>query len=138
MKLRYCVFPFFFTAFMLTAVYAFSGTCTGIRCGSYLVDLGAPRHEVLMKCGNPDEVRVRVVEKIDPRQWRYFRDWRPEHHDARGYAVTGGMLVPAKAFVERETMTYDWGRNRFVTIFTFEDGRLVRIETGNYGGAHSH
>ncbi len=138
MKLRYCFVPIFFSAFILTAVYAESGTCTGIRCGSYLVDLGAHRHEVLGKCGEPDEVRVSVVEKIVPRRWRYNRGWRPEHHDTRGYAVAGGTLVPVKTYVERETMVFDRGRNRFINILTFEDGILVRIETGNYGGAHSY
>jgi hypothetical protein len=32
-----------------------------------------------------------------------------------------------------EEWTYDFGPQRFIQFLTFEDGRLVRVQSGDYG-----
>ena len=35
--------------------------------------------------------------------------------------------------VQIDEWTYDFGSTQFVRYVTFEDGRLLRIDTGHYG-----
>jgi hypothetical protein len=71
----------------------------GLRCDVSLVTRGQTLFEVLERCGSP-EFEMR------------FADYRYP-----------GFVVHV------EEWTYDLGRNKFRRLLTFENGRLVRIET---------
>jgi len=71
----------------------------GLRCEDQLVQEGFTFVEVLERCGAPA-----------------FETQRPE------------WLVPG-VVVFVDEWTYELGRNRFRRLLTFENGRLVRIET---------
>lgn len=71
----------------------------GLRCEDQLVEEGFTFVEVLERCGAPA-----------------FETQRP------------AWLVPG-VVVFVDEWTYELGRNRFRRLLTFENGRLVRIET---------
>ncbi|MDH3643506.1 MAG: DUF2845 domain-containing protein [Gammaproteobacteria bacterium] len=70
-----------------------------LRCNDSLVSRGLTPYEVLERCGSP-EFEMQ------------FADYRYP-----------GILVHV------DEWTYDLGRNKFRRLLTFENGRLVRIET---------
>lgn len=79
---------------------------------------------VLGNCGEPTWVETR-------------EEWRQR-------AVPAGTILDGwyvaryprviQASVEIEEWTYDLGRTKFTRILVFEDGILVSIRTGGYGG----
>jgi uncharacterized protein DUF2845 len=79
---------------------------------------GDTAYEVLSRCGEPAFRELRV-------------DVRTQ--------VVGGEHAPVVAVdsttVAVEVWAYDFGPRAFVRHLTFEDGRLVRVETGSYGYA---
>jgi len=81
------------------------------ECTEQLVSRGDSKNDVLSKCGEPtwqDSHQEELLERLDTGQVR-------------------------KLFVVVDEWTYDLGPNRFVRIFTFRNGKLVDIRTGNYG-----
>jgi hypothetical protein len=85
-----------------------------LRCGNDLVSPGDRMFEVLQLCGEPDYREVRD----DKRFFRIFRD---------------GRFIEILEEVEVEEWTYNLGPYQFIRILRFENGRLVEIETGDYG-----
>jgi len=79
-------------------------------CDNGVVAEGHTQVEVLKRCGEPDYVKS------------------PECR----YIGTGGRHV-----VVRRTTVVDWiynfGPRQFIYTVTFEGGRVVRIESGDYG-----
>lgn len=88
------------------------------RCADPVFREGESPYEVLSRCGEPvfREVRVDV-------RTRVVRD------------EPAGAAQADSASVIVEVWTYDFGPGTFVRHLTFEDARLVRIETGSYGYA---
>jgi hypothetical protein len=85
------------------------------RCAARFHE-GESAYEVLARCGEPA-----------------FRDARL---DVRTRILEDGSVLQADSVdVTVELWTYDFGSSTFVRLLTFEDGRLVRIETGGYGYA---
>ncbi len=95
-----------------------------LTCGSSIVSVGDRRHEVLRKCGTPSfietwqEVRTRAIEP-----WGS----RPEGV----YYI--GPLFAREELVTIEEWEYNLGPNRFIRYLRFENGRLTRVTTGDYG-----
>ncbi len=93
-------------------------------CGSYIVAVGERAYDVLKKCGDPSYVEswqeVRARGDIDP----YTVE------PGRRYYI--GPLF-AQELVTVEEWEYDLGPNRFIRYLRFENGRLTRVTTGNYG-----
>lgn len=161
-----------------------------IRCGTYLVDLGASRYEVLKKCGEPSDIQKSSIEIIKhqrfiipgamipqagrmydmyttslllegmpDKKYRFGKKhdhlsiltWLPPELDNTSYAVEGFTIRRTIAMpsysggldilewrcveekVERERYIYNLGGTQFIRYLTFENGRLVRIDTGEYG-----
>jgi hypothetical protein len=96
----------------------------GFKCGSYIVAIGDRAYDVLNKCGDPANVEtwqeVRARGDIDP--------WTVE--PGRRYYI--GPLF-AKELITVEEWQYDLGPNRFMRYLRFENGRLTRVTTGDYG-----
>jgi Protein of unknown function (DUF2845) len=88
------------------------------RCADAVFHEGEGPYEVLSRCGDPVFREVRVEQRT-----RVVGD--DPLHAAR--ADTASVLV--------EVWTYDFGPAAFVRHLTFEDGRLVRVDTGSYGYA---
>jgi hypothetical protein len=96
-----------------------------MRCGSKLVFIGDYRYDVLRKCGDPanietwEEVRIR-----------------------RGLLLSFPITLEqdlflrsplAKELVIIEEWEYNFGTTQFIRYLRFENGRLRRITTGDYG-----
>jgi hypothetical protein len=96
-----------------------------LRCGSRLVSIGDHRYDVLRKCGDPanietwEEVRIR-----------------------RGLLLSFPVTLEqelflrsplAKELVTIEEWEYNFGGTQFIRYLRFENGRLRRITTGDYG-----
>lgn len=88
------------------------------RCIDAVFREGESTYDVLARCGAPA-----------------FRDVGVELRAL----VLGDEHAPAvqsaSASVTVEVWTYDFGPLAFVRYLTFEDGKLVRVETGSYGYA---
>jgi uncharacterized protein DUF2845 len=88
------------------------------RCPDPVFHEGESTYEVLSRCGEPafrearEDVRVRAV--------------GGEH---------GRALATESVTVLVEVWTYDFGPGTFVRHLTFEEGRLLRVDTGSYGYA---
>jgi hypothetical protein len=96
---------------------------SGFRCESgRLVDRGDHMVEVRKKCGDPD-----------------FASQRTERRKVKQKVVRWVDGVAEEVSEEREVeipldeWVYDLGPERFVRYVVFEDGRVVRIFTGDYG-----
>jgi len=97
-----------------------------LSCNYRIVSTGDTRYQVRATCGEPDDAIQRV-----------------EYRTARGRVAGPCTRVQGKLRCEgtREHVieviidewVYDFGRYRFMEYLTFEQGRLVRIETGSYG-----
>lgn len=81
------------------------------RCRSGLFDVGEPRVTIENLCGNPSDEESRT--------------------DHRGRTAFGRS---ERVDVRVQGWTYDLGPRYFKQKFWFENGRLLRIETGDRGG----
>jgi hypothetical protein len=82
-----------------------------IRCrNGRIVDVGMIDAEVLARCGEP---KNRVSQDLP----------------VRTQGAGGGSIVVSTTRVDR--WTYDRGPGQFDAVFTFEDGKLVRIDVLN-------
>ena len=93
-----------------------------LRCGNRIVSIGATPLEVTNICGEPD----------------YVEQWE---EGGEGYIYqlfdyeTERYLAPRllKGPVRMERWTYNFGTNKFIRFLTFQNGRLIRIKTGDKG-----
>lgn len=92
----------------------------GLRCGNRIVSVGATAGEVSDKCGEP--VYVERWEEGGDGYISQLFDYETERY-----------LAPRliKAPVRMERWTYDFGANRFIRYLTFQNSRLIKIETGD-------
>ena len=97
-----------------------------LRCGMRLVHAGDTGYDVKSLCGVPD--------------------WVDQHVEIRSVSRPGVVLCRTgkgygrcPAFVQDtiqvpvEVWTYDFGPLRLIQYLTFEGGRLVNVQSGNYG-----
>ncbi|HET7825700.1 MAG TPA: DUF2845 domain-containing protein, partial [Anaeromyxobacter sp.] len=87
------------------------------RCAQPVFHEGETSYEVLARCGDPA--------------------FREAAEELRTRAVMGehGRVLTESVSVLVEVWTYDFGPAAFVRHLTFEDGRLLRVDTGSYGYA---
>ena len=76
-----------------------------------IVQPGDSKYEVIIKLGRPVYSETREVEKANRTK-------------------TGDVVVRTITY---EEWTYDFGPRRFIRRIIFEDGRVVRVENGDYG-----
>lgn len=91
-----------------------SALAEGMRCGHRLVSEGDPPYRVESRCGPPLETRT----------WVELRSIRVR---------VGNVWVDRVEEVKFEQWTYDHGPDRLVRYVIFENGRLVKVNTGRYG-----
>jgi len=108
---------------ILLLLVASSISASDFRCGSDIISLGDRKFDVLRKCGNPDNVEVREEVRIK-------RDLGT-HLFLPGEEPPGFLF--AKVLVTVEEWEYNLGQGRFIRYLTFENSRLIKITTGDYG-----
>ena len=96
---------------LVTGVVFYCGVLRADRCPNGVVMVGDSKFEVITKCGEPSFEDFRQVEKI---------------------AQTGANEV-TRWIIDIEELVYDFGPNRFIRIFEFENGVLAGISQGGYG-----
>ena len=102
--------------FLLSVVLSIA-PAYALRCGSDLVSVDDRPIEVLHKCGEPDYVE----EWVEHKYYRdYYHDHLPLYRDVYG---------PVKI----EEWTYNFGRNSFMQLLHFENGKLKNIRSLGYG-----
>lgn len=93
------------------------------RCGSYIISIGSRKSEVLRKCGEP--ANKEVWEDVRYKSSVGLRPVLPDEDLARPFLV--------KELVTIEEWEYNLGSGQFIRYLRFENGRLIRITTGDYG-----
>lgn len=92
------------------------------RCQHELVSIGDTTAKVLDKCGKPD--------KLD--RWKEFHnDSMTQIYDYKTERYIAPKEVPNPILMER--WTYNLGDHRFTRYLYFQNGELIRIETGEKG-----
>ncbi|MDX2019614.1 MAG: DUF2845 domain-containing protein [Deltaproteobacteria bacterium] len=86
----------------------------GLRCGTRLVSTGDSTYLVQARCGQPDDATT----------WVEYSSVRVKE---------GNLWVERTVEVKYERWTYDFGTNRLIRYVVFENGRLIRVDTGPYG-----
>ena len=97
-----------------------------LRCGRRLVGVGASMYKVRKTCGEPQDAIRRT-------EWRRTRRLIRVPCSPNSEAMCT-RSVGEFAEVQVEEWIYDVGRTRFLRHVTFEQGRVVDIKTGDYGG----
>jgi hypothetical protein len=93
------------------------------RCGSSIIDIGARKSEVQRKCGEP--ASVETWEAVRYKGSLGSRPVLPDEDLSRPFLV--------KELVTIEEWEYNLGPGQFIRYLRFENGRLIRITTGDYG-----
>jgi hypothetical protein len=97
-----------------------AGADSALRCGSRIVSIGATPPEVTDRCGEPVYVE----------QWEEGGDgYVSQLFDYETERYLAPRLIKAPLRMER--WTYDFGTNKFIRYLTFQNGRLIKIETGD-------
>jgi len=94
----------------------------GLRCQGRLVTIGDTKAEVLEMCGKPDQVKQ--WEEGHDRNFSQIYDYEKERYIAP-------KLIEGPILMER--WTYDMGSNKFIRYLYFQNGELIKIETGEKG-----
>jgi len=118
-KLLYCV------ASMIMVMVMATDNASAFRCGTRLVVVGDSKYEVLWKCGEPSWVESWLEKRIEPYSVEPFSDGQRFYIPNPTFATV--------VYVTVEQWVYDLGRTRFTRVLTFENNRLTRIESGDYG-----
>jgi len=106
----------------LLAGTATAGPGEGFRCGNRLVTQGDHMLEVRKKCGDPDFISQRTERRKIKARTR---------HVSNGQIVDVGEEETVEILLEE--WTYDLGPHRLVRFVDFENARVCRITTGEYG-----
>jgi len=106
------------SAFILIFLFCFSTMGGAFECDGKFIKVGSYRDEVFRRCGPPSSSDTWQEERIAE---GYGSDpYRP-------YSYARTVLVTL------ERWTYNLGPNRFMQILTFQDAKLIRIQSGSTG-----
>ena len=112
---------------LLTIVFLFTAPSNVLsadfRCGTNIISIGARKSEVLRKCGEP--ASTEIWEAVRYKGSLGSRPVLPDEDLPRSFLV--------KELVTIEEWEYNLGPGQFIRYLRFENGRLIRITTGDYG-----
>lgn len=116
--------------FLLAAVLVSSAAIAwpSMRCGNRLVSKGDALYAVRATCGEPDHAERYVEYRTE--RYRVRVDCQ---RSKNGQDVCSEVWSERTVEVPIDRLTYDFGRNRFVSYLMFEFGSLVRVDSGSYG-----
>ena len=100
-SIRKHVYSYSFLILLLAGMLTGPAARAEMRCGESLVERGFTPLEVLERCGEP-QFEMQWFDNRYPGVWLRVDEW-----------------------------SYNLGSNRFRRLLTFENGRLIRIETRN-------
>ena len=98
---------------MLSTANAYAFSCRG-----KFIKLGMRFSDVLNRCGEPADVQS-------------WQDNEPVYPNS-GYVGNYYYILPGPV-ANYEEWTYNLGPSYFIQILTFKNGKLVRIDQGDYG-----
>jgi len=104
-------------------IFAADSPAEDFRCGGDIISIGARKTEVLRKCGEPSSIET--WEAVRYKSSLGSRPVLPDEDLARPFLV--------KELVNIEEWEYNQGPGKFIRYLRFENGRLIRITTGDYG-----
>ena len=93
-----------------------------LRCQGRLVSVGDTKAEVLGTCGEPDQLD----------QW----EEEPNSYISQIFDYEEERYIAPKGFrgpILMELWTYNMGSNKFLRYLYFQNGELIKIETGEKG-----
>ncbi len=117
----FCISVIAFLFLILSSVTAF-----GLRCGTHLISTGDTKSEVRDRCGEPTNIEVWQEVRI---KRDFYRPIQPDLEEHERYREP--FLV--KEYVTVEEWVYNFGPSRFIYFLRFENGKLKKITTGDYG-----
>ncbi|UCH80491.1 MAG: DUF2845 domain-containing protein [Nitrospiraceae bacterium] len=111
---------------------------TKSRC-SQLIDEGDMKIEVIIKCGDPYSIEFYWEERFSGvssavrtrKIPRFFKDGNEFKKDFR--MKREKIHQQKRKFVNIEEWTYNFGPGHFLNFITFENGKVVKVEDGDYG-----
>jgi hypothetical protein len=104
-------------AFALAFLISCAGGVAAFECDNKFISEGTFRGEVLELCGPPSMSDQWQEERPVGPYMRYNGQWGP----------TGIVSMTI------DRWTYNLGPGHFMQILTFENAKLIRIESGSYG-----
>lgn len=104
----------FLITLVTIVIIVFSITGHALRCGSKVISEGDSSSKVKHYCGEPSDVVS-------------YRDYNPVYPYYYGYDDDGGSYDVV------EEWTYNFGPQQFMHTLTFRNGKLKKIESGDYG-----
>jgi hypothetical protein len=114
----------FYVFMVLLPLFAVANALPGdFRCGPNIISLGARKSEVLRKCGEP--ASTETWEAVRYKSSAGSRPVLPDEDLSRPFLI--------KELVTIEEWEYNLGPGQFLRFLRFENGRLIRITTGDYG-----
>lgn len=114
----------FYAVIFLFPIFAVSNALPGdFRCGANIISIGARKSEVLRKCGEP--ANTEIWEAVRYKSSAGSRPVLPDEDLSRPFLI--------KELVTIEEWEYNLGPGQFIRYLRFENGRLIRISTGDYG-----
>ena len=96
-----------------------------LRCGVRLITEGDFKAKVLAECGEPDHVEVWEEERVYKYYYTPYDNYRYQDEYFEPRFVKDHVII--------EEWTYNHGRYRFMDHVRFENGRVRRIISGDYG-----
>lgn len=111
-------------AAVICSLMLFTGEilASSIRCQGRIISPGDRKYEVLVKCGEPDDVESREV---------YEYRWKKRHRGAAKGKYDESYRIEIPILIE--TWTYDFGPTRLIRYLHFKNDTLVNITTGERG-----
>ncbi len=108
----------------------FTAEGMSLRCGSALISTGDTKDKVIKNCGEPQSKESWTEERYPGyHHWpNYSGYWSYEDYRDQ-YRVP---YAPSPV-VKIDEWVYNFGSSRFIRYLRFENGRLKRIDRGDYG-----
>lgn len=104
-------------AFVLTFLFFSAVGATAFQCNNRSIPIGSFRDEVLDRCGPPSA-----------------SDTWQEQRPIGAYILYNGQLGGLQSvLVTIDRWTYNLGPTKFMQILTFENAKLIKIESGKRG-----
>lgn len=126
---------FLLPVFVVLSLSAMESRADYMRCDRSLISEGDRQGEVLAACGKPLLARDRKVYRSGiPR--RNFSSSSLGYGNRYYYDLTDRELAyhnRSVVEVDVETWTYNFGPHQFMREVTFQDGKVIDIETLGYG-----
>jgi hypothetical protein len=103
------------------------------RCNGRIISAGDTKFDVLQKCGEPTFKDSWVENRISRDLYRDIlpRNEKGSKRELERKDYREPLFV--EEYVVIDEWIYNLGPTRFVRYLTFENGKLVRIRTGEYG-----